>query len=79
MQSLAFGVKGLDLLLDRVGQPLGVDVQLLWRVAWFRGGLAFEAHRLLYQAQGPSRTCNESKEEEGDVQLLGRVAWGVRG
>jgi len=34
----------------------------------FRGGLVFEAHRLLYhsafKAQGPSRTCNESKEEE---------------
>ena len=32
-------------------------------------GVVFEAHRLL--AQGPSRTCNESEEEE-EVQL-----WGV--
>ena len=30
---------------------------------WFRGGLVFEAHRLLYHSAGPSRTCNESKEE----------------
>jgi len=45
----------------------------------FRGGLVFKAHGLLYhstlgwrvmscvtqrKAQGPSRTCNESKEEE---------------
>ena len=32
----------------------------------YRGGLVFEAHGLLYhstfKAQGPSRTCNESKE-----------------
>ena len=38
-------------------------------VLWYRVGLAFEAHRLVYhsavKAQGPSRTCNESKEEEG--------------
>ena len=34
----------------------------------YRGGLVSEAHRLLYhsafKAQGPSRICNESKEEE---------------
>jgi len=32
----------------------------------YRGGLVFKAHSITQlKAQGPSRTCNESKEEEG--------------
>ena len=35
------------------------------RAILLRRALVFEAHRLLYHsAQGPSRTCNESKEED---------------
>ena len=37
-------------------------------MTWFRGGLVFEAHRLLYHsAQGPSKNCNESQEKEEEV------------
>ena len=51
-----------------------------------RGGLVSEAHRLLYhsafKAQGPSRTCNESKEEEelavGVVEHSRHAGGGVR-
>ena len=44
---------------------------------WYRGGLGFEAHRLLYHsAQRPSRTCNESKEEEEDLRRGPREAFG---
>jgi hypothetical protein len=38
----------------------------------FRGGLVFEADRLLHhsvKAQGPSRTCNTSKEEEKKMKV----------
>jgi len=50
-------------------QPLHINV---W---WYRGGLVFEAHRLLYhpEAQGRSRTCNESKEED-DLHAVPGVA-----
>ena len=30
----------------------------------YRGGLVFKAHVYQLRAQGPSRTCNESEEEE---------------
>ena len=48
-------------------QPLDRNVQ------WFRGGLVFEALRLMHQhkAQGTFRTCNESKEEEVTPKLTG--------
>ena len=49
----------------------GRDVQC------FRGGLVFETHRLFidscitqFKAQGPSRACNESKEEEEGGEAL---------
>ena len=42
-------------------QPLYRNVQ------WFRGGIVFEARRLLYQ--GPSRTCNESEEAEEKIRM----------
>ena len=46
-------------LLDACASDIYRNVQ------WFRGGLVLGAHRLITQvkAQGPSRTCNESKEE----------------
>ena len=57
----------------------GKLVSIYRNVQWFRGRFVFEAHRLLYHS---ARTCNESKEEEGEEDLpLGRaegwVGWEV--
>jgi len=50
----------------RLCRELRLEQPLYRFVQWFRGGLVVEAHRLLHHsAQGPSRTCNGSKEEEG--------------
>ena len=39
------------------------------RAVDYRGGRVFKAHRLVYhsEAQGPSRTCDESKEDEEEA------------
>jgi len=39
-------------------------------VQWFRDGLVFEADITQLKARGPSRTCNESKEEEKKFPVL---------
>jgi len=41
------------------------------RHQWYRDGLVFEAHSFTQiKAQGTSRTCNESKEEEEEEALV---------
>ena len=57
------------------GDLCGVDV------LWQRGGLVFEAHMdsciSQLMAQGPSGTCNESKEEEEAYPKKLTAAWMV--
>ena len=44
------------------------------------GAIAFRSRTgsciIQLKAQGPSRTCNESKEEEAEGTLLARGGWG---
>ena len=68
--SLWFGVKVFGLRVSRCGaQGSELRVSVL---SFGRGGLAFgvcglglESCITQLKAQGPSRTCNESKDEEG--------------
>ena len=65
--------------LDLVGQlvQLSIPEQLLYRnVQWFRGGLVFMVHRLLYHTTLGSRVINKKKNLVGAV-CLGVVVGGA--
>jgi len=49
---------------DSLVLPVVALVPLHSNVPWFRGGLVFDSCITQLKAQGPSRTCNESKEED---------------
>ena len=65
-------MKDFEVVPESQGQNLAVTVLCVpysLKTRWFRGGLIFKAHRLLYHSTLGWRGTNEKEEESGWVRF----------
>ena len=56
-------------MCEERGQDVGCESR---NVKWFRGGLVFKAHRLVYHSTLGLRVIKKKKEREQDVDVRGK-------